>query len=138
MPCREAFSIMAGELGDYCVPDQLRDELSKSPKSLLTIDCRSQSEFARSHIRGAINIILPSLMLKRLKRGNLNIASVIQNNESKEKFTKNFKTATIVLYDECSTDLNANPSSVINLLMKKMRSDGCKASFLLGEYQLCF
>ena len=73
-------------------------------------------------------------MLKRLKRGNLNIASVIQNNEAKEKFTKNFKTATIVLYDECSTDLNANPSSVINLLLKKVKSDGSSSSFLLGEY----
>jgi len=73
-------------------------------------------------------------MLKRLKRGNLNIASVIQNNEAKEKFTKNFKTATIVLYDECSTDLNANPSSVISLLLKKIKQDGSKASFLLGGF----
>jgi len=125
---------MSGELGEYCCPDQLRDFCSKSPKSLLVIDCRCSSEFARSHIRGAINIILPSLMLKRLKRGNLNIASVIQNNEAKEKFTKNFKTATIVLYDECSTDLNANPSSVISLLLKKIKQDGSKASFLLGGF----
>ncbi|XP_005099471.1 dual specificity protein phosphatase 6 [Aplysia californica] len=134
MPCRESFNIMSADLGDYCCPDQLRDELSKNPKSLLLIDCRSQSEYSRSHVRGAINIILPSLMLKRLKRGNLNIASVIQNNEAKEKFTKNFKTATIVLYDECSTDLNVNPSSVINLLLKKMRQDGSRASFLLGGF----
>lgn len=135
MPCHES-SIMSGDLGDYCCPDQLRDEISKNPKgqSLLVIDCRPQSEYSRSHIRGAINIILPTLMLKRLKRGNLNIASVIQNNEAKERFTKNFKSATIVLYDECSTDLHANPSSVINLLLKKMKQDGSRTTFLLGGF----
>lgn len=134
MPCKEVFNIMNNELGDYCCPDGLRDELSKNAKNLLIVDCRSQSEYSRSHVRGAINITLPSLMLKRLKRGNLNISSVIQNNEAKERFTKNSKSATIVLYDECSTDLNANPSSVINLLVKKLRQDGCRASFLLGKF----
>lgn len=137
MPCREPLTIMStNELGEYCSPEQLRDQLktSKSAKSLLVIDCRSQSEFARSHIRGAINIFLPSLMLKRLKRGNLNISSVIQNNEAKEKFTKNFKSATIVLYDDCSTDMHANPSSVINLLLKKLKGDGSATTFLLGGF----
>jgi len=135
MPCRDLYNKnMSGELGEYCCPDQLRDFCSKSPKSLLVIDCRPSTEFARSHIRGAINIILPSLMLKRLKRGNLNIASVIQNNEAKEKFNKHYQTATIVLYDECSTDLNANPSSVISLLLKKIKQDGGRASFLLGGF----
>ncbi|BFZ10652.1 hypothetical protein BsWGS_13691 [Bradybaena similaris] len=135
MPCKDVFiKDMTTELGDYCCPDRLRDEISKNSKSLQIIDCRSQSEFTRSHVRGAINITLPSLMLKRLKRGNLNICSVIQNNEAKERFSKYSKTATIVLYDECSTELNANPASVINLLVKKLRQDGCRASFLLGGF----
>lgn len=133
MPCKDVFSNMSNEIGDYCCPDRLRDEISKSAKNLLLIDCRSQSEFTRSHVRGGINISLPSLMLKRLKRGNLNISSLIQNNEAKERFSKSWKTATIVLYDECSTDLNANPAAVINLLVKKLRQDGCRASFLLGK-----
>lgn len=137
MPCKDVFiKDMTTELGDYCCPDRLRDEISKNSKSLQIIDCRSQSEFTRSHVRGAINITLPSLMLKRLKRGNLNICSVIQNNEAKERFSRYSKTATIVLYDECSTELHANPASVINLLVKKLRQDGCRASFLLGEYSL--
>ena len=133
MPCRESLDIMLGDLGDYLCPDRLRDEMSKSDRSLLLIDCRSQSEYSRAHVRGAINITLPSLMLKRLKRGNLNISSVIQNNEAKERFTKSSKSASVVLYDECSTDLNSNPSAVINLLVKKLRQDGCRASFLLGK-----
>ncbi|CAG5127046.1 unnamed protein product [Candidula unifasciata] len=134
MPCKDVFNIMTSEVGDYLCPDGLRDEISKNIKNLLIIDCRSQSEYTRSHIRGAINVTLPSLMLKRLKRGNLNISSVIQNNEAKERFTKYSKTATIVLYDECSTDINANQSSVISLLVKKLRQDGCRATFLLGGF----
>ncbi|CAL1526254.1 unnamed protein product [Lymnaea stagnalis] len=134
MPCLEAHIMSNSDLGDYCCPDRLRDEISKNAKNVLIIDCRSQSDYSRSYVRGAINITLPSLMLKRLKRGNLNISSVIQNNEAKERFSKYSKTATIILYDDCSTDLNANPSSVINLLVKKLRQDGCRASFLLGGF----
>ncbi|GFO23282.1 dual specificity protein phosphatase [Plakobranchus ocellatus] len=134
MPCRETVDIMSGDLGDYLCPDRLRDEMRKSDKTLLLIDCRPQSEYSKAHVRGAINITLPSLMLKRLKRGNLNISSVIQNNEAKERFTKSSKSASVVLYDECSTDLNSNPSAIINLLVKKLRQDGCRAAFLLGGF----
>ncbi|RUS88355.1 hypothetical protein EGW08_003867 [Elysia chlorotica] len=134
MPCRESLEIMSGDLGDFLCPDRLREEMTKGDKSILLIDCRSQSQYTRAHVRGAINITLPSLMLNRLKRGNLNISSVIQNNEAKERFTKSSKSASVVLYDECSTDLNSNPSAVINLLVKKLRQDGCRASFLLGGF----
>lgn len=134
MPCLEADIMSNIELGDYCTPDRLRDEISKNAKNVIIIDCRPQSEFSRAHVRGAINITLPTLMLKRLKRGNLNVSSIIQNNEAKERFSKYSKTASIILYDDCSTELNANPSSVINLLVKKLRQDGCRSSFLLGKF----
>ncbi|XP_059138786.1 dual specificity protein phosphatase 7-like [Physella acuta] len=134
MPCLEADIMSNNELGDYCTPDRLRDEISKNAKNVIIIDCRPQSEFARAHVRGSINITLPTLMLKRLKRGNLNVSSIIQNNEAKERFSKYSKTASIILYDDCSTELNANPSSVINLLVKKLRQDGCRSSFLLGGF----
>ena len=118
--------------GEFLNPEKLRDFLRGGDKILL-IDCRSQSEYVRSHISGAINVTLPSLMQKRLRKGTLNIASVIHNQEAKERFSKGCKSHLCLLYDECSTDLNANPTSIINLMLKKLAQDGCKAAFLLGE-----
>nr|KAG5691438.1 hypothetical protein BaRGS_017281 [Batillaria attramentaria] len=124
---------MSCDTSDCCSPERLRDELRTNGK-VVVLDCRPQAEFCSAHIRSAINITLPSLMQKRLKRGNLNISSVIHNNEAKERFTRSCKSHLIILYDECSTDLNANPSSVITLLVKKLRQDGSKVSFLIGGF----
>ena len=137
MPSRESFNfnIMSCDTLDCCSPERLRDEIRNNGKVVI-LDCRAQAEYVRAHIRQAINISLPSLMQKRLKRGSLNISSVIQNNEAKERFSRTCKSHLIVLYDECSTDLSANPSSVISLLVKKLRQDGSKVSFLIGQYIL--
>lgn len=135
MPSRESFNfnIMSCDTLDCCSPERLRDEIRNNGKVVI-LDCRAQAEYVRAHIRQAINISLPSLMQKRLKRGSLNISSVIQNNEAKERFSRTCKSHLIVLYDECSTDLSANPSSVISLLVKKLRQDGSKVSFLIGGF----
>lgn len=124
---------MSCDSPDCCSPERLRDEIRSNGK-IIVLDCRSQVDYSRSHIRPAINISLPSLMQKRLKRGNLNISSVIQNNEAKERFSRAYLTHQIVLYDDCSTDLNANPSAVITLLVKKLRQDGCNVAFLIGGF----
>ncbi|PVD24854.1 hypothetical protein C0Q70_15341 [Pomacea canaliculata] len=133
MPSRESVSIMSCDTTDCCSPERLRDEVRNNGKVIL-LDCRPQVDFCRAHIRGAINVTLPTLMIKRLKRGSLNVTSVIQNNEAKERFTKLCKSHVIVLYDDCSTDLNANPSSVLTLLVKKLRQDDYKVSFLIGGF----
>ncbi|KAK2874538.1 hypothetical protein Q8A67_021691 [Cirrhinus molitorella] len=75
-------------------------------------------------------------MLRRLKKGNLPIRSIIPNNEDKEKFVKRCKTDTVVLYDEATTDWQESGAagSVLGLLMHKLRDDGCKAYYLEGGF----
>ncbi|XP_030632897.1 dual specificity protein phosphatase 7 isoform X2 [Chanos chanos] len=113
----------------------LQDELESGVSSLLLLDCRSHELFESSHIESAINLAIPGLMLRRLKKGNLPIRSIIPNNEDKEKFVKRCKTDTVVLYDEATTDLQENgaASSVLGLLLQKLRDDGCKAYYLEDE-----
>ncbi|XP_060083321.1 dual specificity protein phosphatase 7-like [Ylistrum balloti] len=130
MPCVECMLKMSG---DFVSPDGLVD-LFGSSESPLLLDCRSQADFTRSHIKGAINITLPSLMLRRLKKGNLKLSCVIQNNEAKDKFNKLWKSRNVVLYDDCSTDPNSNPSSIVELLLRKLKQDGAKTSILTGGF----
>lgn len=130
MPC---LGSILSTMSEMYRPETLHGDLCAKER-LLLLDCRSCGDYSKSHIVGAVNVTLPSLMLKRLKKGTLNISCVIQNNEAKEKFNKNYKTHLLVLYDECSTDLNANPSGVLSLLVKKLKDDGCRVKFLLGKF----
>lgn len=114
----------------------LQEELeSGTGGSLLLLDCRAHELYESSHIESAINLAIPGLMLRRLKKGNLPIRSIIPNNEDKEKFVKRCKTDVVVLYDEAGSERQESGlgSSVLGLLLQKLRDDGGKAFFLEGK-----
>ena len=114
----------------------LQEELESGAScSLLLLDCRSHELYESSHVESAINLAIPGLMLRRLKKGNLPIRSIIPNNEDKEKFVKRCKTDMVVLYDEATSEWqeNGSGSSVLGLLLQKLRDDGCKAYYLQGD-----
>uniref|UniRef100_A0A8V1AH08 Dual specificity phosphatase 7 n=1 Tax=Gallus gallus TaxID=9031 RepID=A0A8V1AH08_CHICK len=122
MPCKSA--------------EWLQEELeSGGGRSLLLLDCRSHELFESSHIETAINLAIPGLMLRRLKKGNLPIRSIIPNHEDKERFVKRCKADTVLLYDEATADWQdaGAAGSVLGLLLQKLRDDGCKAYYLKDE-----
>lgn len=114
----------------------LQEELESGANSLLLLDCRSHELYESSHVESAINLAIPGLMLRRLKKGNLPIRSIIPNNEDKEKFVKRCKTDIVVLYDEVTSDCEETGlgTSVLGLLLQKLRDDGCKAYYLEGGF----
>ncbi|CAG2230474.1 dual specificity protein phosphatase 7-like [Mytilus edulis] len=131
MPCLECVTNMSD---DFCSRESLGSVLREG-KTVLILDCRPQADFIRSHIKGSINITLPGLMVRRLKKGNLKIQCVIQNNEAKDKFNKLWKTHDVILYDQSSTDNNCNTSQTVDLLMKKLQQDGATARILDGGFE---
>ncbi|XP_036389508.1 dual specificity protein phosphatase 7-like [Megalops cyprinoides] len=116
--------------------DWLQDALESGGASLLLLDCRSHEYYESSHIETAINLAIPGLMLRRLKKGSLPIRSIIPNNEDQEKFVKRCKTDTVVLYDENTLELQDSGASgsVLGLLLRKLWDDGCKAYYLEGGF----
>lgn len=105
-----------------------------SGEEVLVLDCRTPEEFDASHIEGAIHVTIPTLMMRRLKKGNLAIASVIGCSEGKERFKSKCRTQAVVCYDEGTSDLEANPTSVVSLLVKRLRDEGCRACLLQGGF----
>ncbi|KAL2103929.1 hypothetical protein ACEWY4_000797 [Coilia grayii] len=112
----------------------LQVELESGGNSLLLLDCRSHEVYESSHIETAINLVIPALMLRRFKRGNLPIRSLIPNNEDKEKFIRLCKTDTVILYDECTSDIHSGTTSVLGLLLQKLWEEGCQAYYLKGGF----
>ncbi|KAM9443522.1 dual specificity protein phosphatase 7 [Clarias gariepinus] len=119
----------------------LQDELESGLNSLLLLDCRSHELYESSHIESAIHLAIPGLMLRRLRKGNLPIRSVIPNDADKERFIRRCKSDTVLLYDECGESGAAaaagtpgTAGSVLALLMHRLREDGCKAYYLEGGF----
>ncbi|RVE70689.1 hypothetical protein OJAV_G00067630 [Oryzias javanicus] len=114
----------------------LQVELESGGTSLLLLDCRSHELYESSHIESAINLAMTGLMLRRFKKGNIPIQTVIPKHEEKEKFIGRCKTDTVVLYDECSAEWPASgaPASVLFVLLQKLWEDGCKAFYLEGGF----
>ncbi|KAJ8381850.1 hypothetical protein SKAU_G00026280 [Synaphobranchus kaupii] len=116
--------------------DWLKGQLLARSNSLLVMDCRAHELYESSHVETAINVAIPSLMLRRLKKGNLPIKSLLANGEDREKFARRCKTDNIVLYDEYSREWNENVDggSVLGLLLRRMKDEGYKAFYLEGGF----
>ncbi|XP_041711868.1 dual specificity protein phosphatase 7 [Coregonus clupeaformis] len=113
----------------------LQLELESGGGSLLLLDCRSHELYESSHIETAINLAIPALMLRRFKKGNIPIRTIIPNHEDKEKFVRRCNTDTVILYDECTVDWQDGATvSVLGLLLQKLWDDGCKAYYLEGGF----
>jgi dual specificity MAP kinase phosphatase len=132
MPCPEY------ELENYrmtlsCQAEWLSQQLDNGCE-LVILDCRSPDDYNASHIQGGIHVAIPTLMMRRRQKGNLSVCSVINSLESKEKFNKSWKTETLVVYDECTSDINANTTSVVSLLTRRLKEDGCRVCLLEGGF----
>lgn len=114
----------------------LNEQLEMGNERLLLMDCRPQELYESSHIESAINVAIPGIMLRRLQKGNLPLRSLVASSEEdRERFARRCGTDTVVLYDEHSRDWNENTGgeSVLGLLLKRLKDEGCKAFYLEGE-----
>ncbi|XP_015913213.1 dual specificity protein phosphatase 7 [Parasteatoda tepidariorum] len=132
MPSRdfvEDQTIMIQSISAENVADSMKN-LTSAP--LLLVDCRTHTDFAVSHIRGAINLTLPAsiIMLRRLANGKVKVSSLIANNDSKEQFMKVWKEATLVLYESDSD----TKSRVFETLVLRLQNEGCKVVSLQGGF----
>jgi len=107
-------------------------EQLKGSGYIMVLDCRPFGEYCRSHIQGAINLTIPSLMLRRMKKGNnFSIPSLITSEEGKENFKKNLPMAScVVLYDSSTKDVSSvGHNSALGVVIKKLSED-CSATHI--------
>ncbi|TRY86567.1 hypothetical protein DNTS_018572 [Danionella cerebrum] len=127
---------MASKSAEW-LQDELQSGSSGSP--LLLLDLRPHEHFESSHIESAINLAIPGLMLRRLRKGNLPVRAIIPNGEDKEEFSRRCRTDTVLLYDEATAawpeNCGGGAGSVLGLLLNKLRDDGCRAYYLEGGFK---
>ena len=114
-----------------CVAKEwLLSQLRSESKTLVILDCRSSNEYGDSHIRSAVNFSIPSIMLRRLATGKIDLAATIKSRELKNKICSTYKDNLFVLYND--VDIQLYNDSVLNVLLRRLTQDGCRVVCLKG------
>jgi len=104
--------------------------------NILIIDCRPFTDYSKAHIEGAINISISSLMLRRLKKGNVPLKNFINSEAAKTQFDDRLKAERVVLYDEQSDLSNYSENSILQYLQEKLGEDNNSVAILKGGFRV--
>lgn len=117
----------------YVTKEWLLEELLLDKSRIVILDCRSSNEYGESHIRHAVNFSIPSIMLRRLAAGKIDLLSTIRSRELKEKIMNAYKDNIFVVYGDMINDQrNSASNDTIHVLMRRLLKDGCRAVCLRG------
>lgn len=106
--------------------------LRNESKNIVILDCRSSNEYGESHIREAVNFSIPSIMLRRLAAGKIDLASTIKCRELKQKICSGYKENLFILYNDLSAVQHYQSDSVLSVLLRRLTQDGCRVACLEG------
>ncbi|XP_062975445.1 dual specificity protein phosphatase 9 [Elgaria multicarinata webbii] len=112
----------------------LQAELASPSPCLHILDCRSRELYDSSHVERALSVALPGLLLRRLRKGNLSVRSLLPGPP------QGLRDNIVLLYDEGTLQLprRGNPeedeASVLVTLLQKLREEGCPAYYLQGGF----
>ncbi|XP_072483092.1 dual specificity protein phosphatase 9 [Notamacropus eugenii] len=120
----------------------LSRELAAPQPQLLLLDCRSRELYESGHVQGALSVALPALLLRRLRKGNLSVCSLLpsplqQRQQQWQPQQQPLPPLPILLYDEgqCVEEEEAEAAqSVLATLLQKLQEEGHPAYYLQGGF----
>lgn len=129
---------------EMCVSKEwLLQKLCSDASRLVILDCRSSNEYGESHIRHAVNFSIPSIMLRRLAAGKIDLMSTIKCPELKAKIKNAYKENVFVVYGGFNVteqhtrtqqqSASFTASDTLHVLAKHLVQDGCQVVCLEGK-----
>ncbi|KAK3298081.1 uncharacterized protein B0H64DRAFT_137359 [Chaetomium fimeti] len=104
-------------------PAELKDMLEKDRDAkLLLLDLRVSPQFAQSRVRGALNLCIPTTLLKRATFNLQKLQQTFQADQDQERFSSWREASHLVVYDASSSD-QRDAVSAINMI-KKFTNEG--------------
>ncbi|EAQ87053.1 hypothetical protein CHGG_08306 [Chaetomium globosum CBS 148.51] len=103
-------------------PTELKDMLEDQDAKLLLLDLRVSPQFAQSRVRGALNLCIPTTLLKRATFNLQKLQQTFQADQDQEKFSSWRDASHLVVYDASSSD-KRDAVSAINMI-KKFTNEG--------------
>lgn len=105
-------------------PQEVMNLMESRPEQVLLLDLRVSTQYATSHISGALNLCIPTTLLKRPSFNVQKLAETFKEEEQREKFENWRSCSHIVVYD-ASSALMKDATICLNTI-KKFRGEGYK------------
>ncbi|KAK0078382.1 hypothetical protein PV325_002559 [Microctonus aethiopoides] len=108
------------------------------PDKLLILDCRGHSEFLDAHIRGSVPLAIPSIMLRRLAAGKVDLLATIRCLELRNRvevflYGDDDSRGTFVLIGD-TTEPAGHQGETIQVLSRRLRCCGGYVATLSGGF----
>jgi protein tyrosine phosphatase len=121
---------------NFIQSSQVKDMLQSLPESeCLVIDLRVSTHYGQSRIRGALNLCIPTTLLKRATFDLQKLQKTLQTEEDQKRFSQWSESKHIVVYDSSSSE-KRDALSAFNML-KKFANEGYtgQSHILRGGFQ---
>lgn len=116
---------------DLVSKEWLLAKLRSDERDTVLIDCRGSNEYSQSHIRSAVNFSIPSIMLRRLAAGKIELVSTVQCKELKARISHCRTLGIFILYGDGAP---RDPDSVHGILLRRLKQDGVQVVCLEGDF----
>lgn len=103
--------------------------MEKSPESAVILDLRVYPQYASSRVRGALNLCIPTTLLKRPAFTVPKLAETFTSDSDKNKFSKWKNAQYIIVYD--ATSAQAKEAITCFHVLKKFNIEGWKGQGLV-------
>jgi rhodanese-related sulfurtransferase len=103
-------------------PQYVVNILESSAEEILLLDLRVSTQYARSHLAGALTLCIPTTLLKRASFNAQKLAETFKDDESRQKFERWRSSKHIIVYDSSSAQMK-DAATCINTL-KKFTNEG--------------
>jgi hypothetical protein len=117
---------VAGPLNDstsFITPQHLCNLLESAAEEMLILDLRVSTQYAGAHLNGALNLCIPTTLLKRPSFNVTKLAETFKDDPNQRQKFENWKSSKyIIVYDSASFQLK-DATSCVNTI-KKFDSEG--------------
>ncbi|KAF1826068.1 phosphotyrosine-specific Ptp2-like protein [Dissoconium aciculare CBS 342.82] len=113
----------------FVAPERLVNLMSARHEQILLLDLRVSTQYASAHISSALNLCIPTTLLKRPAFGVKKLAETFRDEEQRQRFESWAKSNSIVVYDASSSSLK-DATTCVNTI-KKFRSEGYEGNLYI-------
>lgn len=111
-----------GESQLLTTPQHIVNLLSAAEEQVLILDLRVSTQYAQSHVRDALNLCIPTTLLKRPSFNVEKLAETFKDDEQRERFCNWRSSKYIIVYDNSSAQLK-DATTCMNTI-KKFQAEG--------------
>jgi protein tyrosine phosphatase/rhodanese-related sulfurtransferase len=106
----------------FTTPQHMVNIMSSADEQVLILDLRVSTQYAQSHIRDALNLCIPTTLLKRPSFNVQKLAETFKDDEQRARFGNWRSSKYIIVYDNASTQLK--DATICLNMVKKFQAEG--------------